>query len=123
LAVTLPEPLDRDHRVSPRTVTMEEKSRLILDVVREQTGVEFTRLLEPFREKIHGVMTFLAGLELSRRRRILLRQAQPFHELWFYPRDEEDASGVEEESGSSTDENAAVSDENAQATPSPTEDR
>ena len=29
-------------------------------------------------------MTFLAGLELARRRTILLRQVQPFAELWLY---------------------------------------
>jgi segregation and condensation protein A len=116
LAVILPEPVDRDHRVSPRSVTMEEKSRLILDVVRGKAGVEFSRLLEPFREKMHGVMTFLAGLELSRRRRILLRQAQPFHELWIYARDEEDEPDSEEESAPDPDPEALPSQP-------PTEDR
>lgn len=92
LEVRLPEPFDSDHRVTPRTVSMEEKSQLILTSLESGTGVEFRRLLEPFREKIHGVMTFLAGLELSRRRRILLRQSGPFKELWIYRRDEEDGS-------------------------------
>ncbi len=101
LEVSLPEPFDSDHRVTPRTISMEEKSHLILSSLGlgpgsgsgagSATGVEFRRLLEPFREKMHGVMTFLAGLELSRRRRVLLRQSGPFKELWIYPRDEEDA--------------------------------
>jgi chromatin segregation and condensation protein Rec8/ScpA/Scc1 (kleisin family) len=89
LEVRLPEPFDSDHRVTPRTVSMEEKSQLILTSLRSGSGVEFRRLLEPFHDKIHGVMTFLAGLELSRRRRVLLRQSGPFKELWIYRRDED----------------------------------
>ena len=38
-------------------------------------------------------MTFLAGLELTRRRVLLLRQTRPFSELWIYRRNEQ----VEEE--------------------------
>jgi chromatin segregation and condensation protein Rec8/ScpA/Scc1 (kleisin family) len=33
---------------------------------------------------MHGVMTFLAGLELTRRRRVKLRQVELFSELWVY---------------------------------------
>jgi chromatin segregation and condensation protein Rec8/ScpA/Scc1 (kleisin family) len=64
-------------------------------------GVEFRKLFTPFQEKMHGVMTFLAGLELARRRRVLLRQTGPFHDLWIYFREdedkEEDAERLEEE--------------------------
>jgi chromatin segregation and condensation protein Rec8/ScpA/Scc1 (kleisin family) len=31
----------------------------------------------------------LAGLELTRRRMLVLRQAKPFAELWIYRRDDE----------------------------------
>ena len=34
-------------------------------------------------------MTFLAGLELTRRRVLSLRQTRPFSELWIYRRNEE----------------------------------
>ena len=53
--------------------------------------MEFTNLVKEFRDKMHGVMTFLAGLELTRRRLLFLRQARPFSELWIYRRDEDDA--------------------------------
>ena len=44
-----------------------------------------------------GVMTFLAGLELTRRRILFLRQAEPFSELWIYRReDDEDEENPEE---------------------------
>ena len=76
---------------------MEEKSLLILDALRESTRVQFSKLLLGFRERSHGVMTFLAGLELSRRRVLLLRQSRPFTELWMYRRD--DGESPEAENG------------------------
>ncbi len=88
MGVTLPSPSERQHRVSTRKVTMEEKAVLILDALKTSTRVEFGRLLAEFRERSHGVMTFLAGLELTRRRILFLRQASPFSELWIYRRNE-----------------------------------
>ena len=64
LRVETPEP-QRQHRVTPRTISMEDKVVLILDSLRETTRVEFSRLLLGFEDKMHGVMTFLAGLELT----------------------------------------------------------
>ncbi len=92
-----PDPIDLQHRVVARTVSMEEKTQFILGSLEDVNRIEFRRLLEPFREKMHGVMTLLAGLELSRRRRILLRQGQPFHELWVYLREEGGAEGSDQE--------------------------
>lgn len=89
LRVEMPEPHHRQHRVTPRTISMEDKVVLILDALREHTGVEFTRLLAGFQEKMHGVMTLLAGLELTRRRMLFLRQTAPFAELWIYRREDE----------------------------------
>jgi segregation and condensation protein A len=104
LQVEVPEPRGLDHRVTTRLVSMEEKATLILETLRLESlkdggGIEFRRLLEPFREKMHGVMTLLAGLELTRRRRVILRQTHPFHELWMYLRtggDELDEKGIDE---------------------------
>jgi segregation and condensation protein A len=89
LRVQLPAPRQVDHRVTQRPVTMEEKAVLILQMLTEGTRVQFSKLLEGFRERSHGVMTFLAGLELSRRRVLFLRQTAPFAELWMYRRDDE----------------------------------
>ncbi len=96
LGVELPEPHDRGHRVTLRPVAMEDKVVLILDALRDVARVEFSRLLaglEGMQAKMHGVMTLLASLELTRRRNIFLRQVEPFHELWVYRRDEEDGAG------------------------------
>jgi len=95
LTVVMPEPRNRTHRVTTRTVTMEEKAVLILDALKKSTRVEFGKLLLGFKERSHGVMTFLAGLELTRRRMLFLRQTRPFAALWIYRRDDENGSGVE----------------------------
>lgn len=88
LRVEMPIPQEREHRVTTRKVTMEEKAVLILDTLKSATRVEFSRLVQGFRERSHGVMTFLAGLELTRRRMLFLRQTSPFAELWIYRRDD-----------------------------------
>ncbi|MEX2048415.1 MAG: segregation/condensation protein A [Gemmatimonadota bacterium] len=90
LRVEMPVPRQVDHRVTPRTVSMEEKAVLIMEALKESARVQFTRLLIGFRERSHGVMTFLAGLELTRRRVVVLRQAKPFAELWLYRREDEE---------------------------------
>jgi chromatin segregation and condensation protein Rec8/ScpA/Scc1 (kleisin family) len=89
LLVEMPVPHLREHRVTTRTVSMEEKAVLILEALKHSTRVEFSKLMEGFRERSHGVMTFLAGLELTRRRLLFLRQTRPFSELWIYRRDDE----------------------------------
>ncbi|MGE0160766.1 MAG: ScpA family protein [Gemmatimonadales bacterium] len=103
LRVTLPTPRNVDHRVTQRPVTMEEKAVLILEALRESTRVQFSKLLDGFRERSHGVMTFLAGLELTRRRLLFLRQAKPFAELWMYKREEGGEQGAVESGDEPTD--------------------
>jgi hypothetical protein len=69
---------------------MEDKIDLILNVLREAAQVEFSRLLAGLQgigAKMHAVMTLLASLELTRRRRLFLRQVRPFSELWLYRRE------------------------------------
>lgn len=84
LEITPPRPGMREHVVTTRPVAMEDKMNLILGTLDRVPRIEFRRLVEPFKNRIHGVMTFLAGLELTRRRRVKLRQVKPFAELWVY---------------------------------------
>ena len=95
LRIAMPAPRKVDHRVTQRPVTMEEKAVLILEALRESTRVQFSKLLDGFRERSHGVMTFLAGLELTRRRLLFLRQSKPFAELWMYRREEDGSAAPE----------------------------
>lgn len=76
---------------------MEDKIVLILDALRNSAGVEFSGLMKGFQEKMHGVMTFLAGLELTRRRMLFLRQTSPFAELWIYRREDGPDDELEDE--------------------------
>ncbi len=94
LELTLPDRHDHPHRIMTRLVPMEDKIRLILDTLRGTTRVEFRELIRPWTNRMHGVMTFLAGLELNRRRAVWLRQAQPFSELWLLRGEVEDYDGL-----------------------------
>lgn len=93
LAIQPPRIHTHDHRVTTRAVAMEDKINLILGTLDRVTRIEFSRLVKPFASRLHGVMTFLAGLELTRRRDVRLRQVRPFAELWVY-RGEEGVEGV-----------------------------
>ena len=90
LRVEMPPARRVDHRVTTRPVSMEEKTVLILAQLKTSAKIRFSELLKDFKERSHGVMTFLAGLELTRRRILVLRQSRPFTELWLYRRDDQD---------------------------------
>lgn len=85
-ALRVEAPVDRnlDHRVAARRVALREKVGLIVETVRRTRRIDFASLVAPWRERIHGVMTLLAGLELGRRRVVSLRQREHFSPLWFY---------------------------------------
>lgn len=93
LAVELTHPSERTHRVTTGFVALEEKIQLILDTLGEVSKIEFSKLLEPWKNRMHGVMTLLAGLELSKQRAVTLRQARLFSELWILRRDLEAWAG------------------------------
>jgi chromatin segregation and condensation protein Rec8/ScpA/Scc1 (kleisin family) len=64
--------------------SVEDKIGLIVQVLKRFGRVEFSRLVQPFGDRLHGVVTLLAGLELSKRREVSLRQSRPFAPLWLY---------------------------------------
>ncbi len=84
LAIEAPVEREREHRVETRPVSMREKVDLIVAAVTRRRRIEFAKLIAPWQERVHGVMTFLAGLELGRRRVVTLRQSEPFSPLWIY---------------------------------------
>lgn len=83
LLVELPDPSILRHHVTLRPVAMEEKVDLILDSLRKSERVKFSTLVKPWKERMHGVMTLLASLELGKRREVALQQSAPFEELWL----------------------------------------
>jgi segregation and condensation protein A len=122
LLVEMPVPGERLHRIAHRSnVSMQEKVALILDTLRNQSRVEFSKLVTDFGDRMHGVMTFLAGLELTRRRILFLRQTRPFSDLWIYRRnDQAEAEPYPEDDSNEQDETvtnnsvAALADEAAE---------
>jgi segregation and condensation protein A len=78
------------HHVHGRVVTLEEKIELILGTLSRLTRVEFQELLRDHPDRLHAVATFLATLELARRRELAMRQSRHFAPLWLYPRKPED---------------------------------
>jgi segregation and condensation protein A len=75
------------HHVRGRVVTLEEKVELILDTLARLSRVQFQELLRQHPDKMHAVATFLATLELARRREVSLRQSKHFAPLWLYVRE------------------------------------
>jgi segregation and condensation protein A len=105
LSVVMPEPR-REHHVTTRAVAMDDKIVLILETLKASRRVEFSRLVRGFQDRMHGVMTFLAGLELTRRRLLFLRQARPFSELWIYRREEDTEAPTDVPDDATPDEGA-----------------
>jgi segregation and condensation protein A len=93
MGVELPHPTTGAHRITTGVVALEEKIQLILERLREVARVEFRKLLAPEMDRVHGVMTLLAGLELARQRAVTMRQARLFSELWILRRDLEAWTG------------------------------
>jgi segregation and condensation protein A len=75
------------HHVQGRVVTLEEKVDLILDTLGRLTRVQFQELLRDHPDRLHAVATFLATLELARRREVSMRQSRHFAPLWLYLRE------------------------------------
>ncbi|HEX6938295.1 MAG TPA: segregation/condensation protein A [Longimicrobiales bacterium] len=75
-----------EHRVTPRLVPIEEKIDLILEALRRLARVELRRLVAPYRDRLHAVVTLMACLELAKRRALEIRQSEPFAPVWLYRR-------------------------------------
>lgn len=73
-----------EYRVRPRAVPISDKIALILEVLEREARVEFRELVRPFADRLHSVVTFLATLELARRRALAIRQQAHFEPLWLY---------------------------------------
>jgi chromatin segregation and condensation protein Rec8/ScpA/Scc1 (kleisin family) len=75
------------HHVHGRVVTLEEKIELILDTLSRLSRVEFQELLRDHPDRLHAVATFLATLELARRREVAMRQSRAFRAALALPRE------------------------------------
>lgn len=90
------------YRVVPRAVPIGEKIGLILETLEQRQRVEFRELIAPYADRLHSAVTFLAALELARRRNLAIRQQAHFEPLWLYRADppSHDGGGPGEDGGS-----------------------
>ncbi len=74
------------HQIITPNVTVEEQIQFITAFLENQDQVSFTELLQHvhIRTRIALLATFLALLELLRRKVVLVKQSRPFLEIWIF---------------------------------------
>ena len=77
LAVIAP-PVDLPPEVMARTITITERAAIIRDALRDAPTVVLQDLLAGVRDRVVIAITFLAMLELMKRREIVVEQAEPW---------------------------------------------
>jgi segregation and condensation protein A len=77
LALIAPPP-EPPPEIVPRTVTLTERARIIRAALRDAPEVVLQDLLRGVRDRVVVAVTFLAMLELMKRREIVVEQAEPW---------------------------------------------
>ncbi len=85
-----------DAVVRPYTLTIRDQIALIRHRLSQQPQVSFRRLLERAGSRIEIIVTFLAVLELLKRRAVVVRQEEMFSDILIEPSDEMPPEVVEE---------------------------
>jgi segregation and condensation protein A len=75
---TIAPPPDVPPEVVPRTITLTERAAIIRDALRGAPVVVLQELLAGVRDRVVIAITFLAMLELMKRREIVVEQAEPW---------------------------------------------
>jgi segregation and condensation protein A len=83
--------------VRPFTLTIRDQISLIQHRLRQQSGLSFRRLLERARSRVEIVITFLAVLELLKRRAVKVSQETMFGDIVIEPSSEPAPSDVSDE--------------------------
>lgn len=92
-ALSLPAPPEKRPHLAPvRSVTVDEKIELWLELLKEKVRVSLQFLTGRWKDRMHAVMSFLACLELAKRGRVLLRQERHFGTLWIYRGEDDEDS-------------------------------
>ena len=72
------------HDILETEISIEEQVDYLLDQIEMKRQVLFIDLISSFTNRILIVATFLAVLELMKRKIIVVRQSSPFGEIWIY---------------------------------------
>ena len=86
LALIVP-PTEPPPEVMPRTVTLTERAAIIRAALRDAPEVVLQDLLRGVRDRVVVAVTFLAMLELMKRREIVVEQAEPWGAIVARPTD------------------------------------
>jgi segregation and condensation protein A len=76
--VRLAPPIDPPPEVMPRAITLADRAAVIRAAVRNADAIVLQDLLRDVRDRVVVAITFLAMLELMKRREIVVKQAQPW---------------------------------------------
>jgi len=77
IIAVLPAP-EAPPEVVPRTITLAQRAAAIRDALRDAPSIVLQELLRGIRDRVVVAVTFLALLELMKRREIVVEQAEPF---------------------------------------------
>lgn len=77
-------PEDTTHQVELEAVSIQERMKVVLDILSTREYASFIELFSDLPRRIVAVVTFIALLELARARRISISQSRPFAELRIY---------------------------------------
>lgn len=72
------------HEVAVEDFTVEQRMEFVMQALAEREFATFSQLFADIPRRIVAVVTFIALLELSRARRVVLSQSMPFAELRIY---------------------------------------
>jgi segregation and condensation protein A len=74
------------HQVVAPIVNMEDQINFILSLLKDQAQMSFTELMQHVHIQTRSVFvtTFLAMLELIRSRKLIIKQKEPFSEIWIF---------------------------------------
>ena len=76
-------PPPSEHTVETISVTIEEQAEFVLSYFEKRNRVLFSDLLLQIKERIILIVTFIAILELVRKKELSLSQTKPFAEIWI----------------------------------------
>jgi segregation and condensation protein A len=80
-------PLDMPPEVMPRTVTLQDRARVIREALRDAPALVLQELLAGVRDRVVVAITFLALLELVKGRELTVEQAEPWGPISVRRRD------------------------------------
>ena len=82
-----------DRVVAPQRITLEERIQHVVRVTRYHKRISFRRLLKDSSSRAEIIVTFLAILELIKRRKLIVGQEKAFGRIMISSREDEGAEG------------------------------